>query len=373
MSDITNAGAGAAVGLVSSLLGSDRSVRKSLLSALVGAGAGYGVGKLQPAAKTEHAAPPATADDKRLDPMTSAAWGLLSPIGSAAHAYTKGGLGAAGEVALPAVMASAPVALAGHLASAKLSPKQKAVTSLATILASAAGSAYGANEHNKKAATLDSLIPEERGVTGALADLASAPSSRRLAGRATGLAEAYDVDAGLAVTNPSSTRFLASLLGGLTGGGVGAVIADATHPEKGIRGQIGGASVGAAVGGLLSHIAHAATRRREIARVKKEIQAKLAEGATPQPVYNDSGPVAGLVNGAHQLGRADVAEALSFGRSKFDRNTTSSALELAASIPLLGSLLLPVTAANSAVDAQIARTRLDKAMPAADIKSQYEQ
>jgi hypothetical protein len=133
--------------------------------------------------------------------------------------------------------------------------------------------------------------------------------------------------------------------------------------RKEVGSRIHDGLLGAGLGGLTGSIVNAVQRRNEVKRIKQLAAEKLQQGASLQPIYDDTTTAAGLVNGAHQLGRADVAESVSFGRRKFAPDNTSDVLETASSIPLLGKLLLPLTAANSMADQVEARRRLRDAMP----------
>lgn len=362
-----DAGKGAVVGAIASLISKDRSLKKTLLSALAGGTAGAGLSAIGSSMGDDKAAPAvATAPkENKVSPAIAAIAGAAPVIGPAAHTAMAGGSlkdvaisgGASWAGGLAGMLGGKGLAATGKLGKghgAALLPM------LITLAGSGAGAALGANHINKEASVQD-LIPD-RGALGVMSDLANSPSSRRVSGRATALAEALEEDAGATVARPSSTRFATRLLASLLGGATGLATGEAMG-RKEVGQKIHDGLLGAGLGGLTGSVVNAVQRRKEIARIKALAEERLAQGAQLQPIYDDTSPAAGVANGAHQLGRADVAEAVAFGRKKFAPDSTSDVIETASSVPLLGKLLLPLTAINSMADQAEARRRLRDAMP----------
>lgn len=367
-----SSGAGAAIGLLTSLLG-DRSVKKSVLATLLGgvAGAGVGIYNEKPwevarkvgeiNARHRASAERAAREARTVNPATAAAAGLLPIIGPAAHAKAvTGDWGDAGLAALSSMTGGSLGSLSGKLVG-NSTPKRALLASLLPLIGSAGGAATGAHFINKDAATIDDILPDD-GVTGFLADVANMPSARRRAGRAAALAEAYQDEAGLTVSNPTATRAVSGLLASLLGGAAGFTVGGMNKSDESPT-RFAGAAIGAAAGGLTSSIVNAVLRRREIKRIKEEVMRRSAAGETPVPLRKNRSYLAALANGRHQQGRADVAEALAFGRKSFGRDRAVNAVEAAANLPILRLPLAGVNAVKSVVDWDDAGKRIEDAMP----------
>jgi len=156
------------------------------------------------------------------------------------------------------------------------------------------------------AADVEKLLPSEdrAGWWSRFFNLANA---KREAGRATGLAQAFDVKPSSAVSLPkthSATSQLSSA--GIGAGGMGLLAALLT---KG-RAAAAGAALGGLGGAIHGGISHANKMGDEVDNIKSEVLKRLASGQKAKADIGQGSLLAAILGGTgvHQSGRADVVD-----------------------------------------------------------------
>lgn len=218
----------------------------------------------------------------------------------------------------------------------------------------------------KQAASVEDvdILLDNQGALGVLEDLGQTPTSLRMAGRASGLSDALNIDEGLTVKRPRTANAIGNILGGLAGGLTGAVIGanidSGDQMEQNGR-MLAGGALGGAAGVALARLVTAAARRKEIDRIREEAKAKLQAGEKATSSIGQLYDGLPFLLGEHESGRADVAENVATKRRKFDNNLIQDAISLTG---LPGMVInTPISAINYAD----AHKRLDRVMPNAVI------
>ena len=229
------------------------------------------------------------------------------------------------------------------------------------------------------ASNIDSLLPDNPGVGGALNDFLLMPGAQRRAGRASALAESLGEDAPMSVDYPTTSRMLHALVGAAAGAGLGAGASAITNglagdsdkhpggdtwsPTNGERRMMIGTGAGGAIGSLLGALVDTASRRKSIKKIKGDSALDLAAGAAPSTALHKGNPIAGLISGVHQQGRADTAESIAFNKKKFRGNPVMTALQIAGNVPYAGVLAAPPHMVGSVANYLDARDRMAGSKP----------
>lgn len=217
--------------------------------------------------------------------------------------------------------------------------------------------------------TIDALIPanKDRGPFGGMvSDAMMLPEAHRRSGRLNAMQEAQGQESPRELSHPLTTRALTSwkgtAAGGLLGGALGAGLGGAKGGAGAdvMTGAAGGALAGAGAGSIIGLIVGMVNHRRAQTAAAEQIRANGGEGADVQKIQPGS-PWAGLMSGMHQTGKADTAEALATGKSKFDKQPRMTAAHLARALPFVGPLAMLGQMGGSAVRYGEASNRLRNA------------
>jgi len=215
----------------------------------------------------------------------------------------------------------------------------------------------------KQAAVLEPMFKNEvqqnlrENTPGFLSELLMLPNAQRDTGRLSGLAELEDgltEDQKMSVRYPATHRGISLGLGAVGGGLLGALIGNKINPEK----TSIGAGLGAAGGGIIGAFVDTMLRRKEKKRLEDEIHSH--RGVTHYPLNTElvpGNPLAQLVSGLHQQGRADALEFIA-GKRKFDDNPHMQTMDIISKVPYVGGVMNLPLMVGQAVNFQKAQDRM---------------
>ena len=131
----------------------------------------------------------------------------------------------------------------------------------------------------------------------------------RRAARSSALGDSVGVDPGWLLNHPLKTRTAATTLGGILGGGLGAVIGNYADPGR--DGTVWGAGIGAGVGGLATLLGVGAITRNRMTAINEAVD----DAKALKPIA-EKGLGIGLYGGPQNLGRVEAEQAINSGGSK---------------------------------------------------------
>ena len=131
----------------------------------------------------------------------------------------------------------------------------------------------------------------------------------RRAARSSALGDSVGVDPGWLLNHPLKTRTAATTLGGILGGGLGAVIGNYADPGR--DGTVWGAGIGAGVGGLATLLGVGAITRNRMTAINEAVD----DAKALKPIA-EKGLGIGVYGGPQNLGRVEAEQAINSGGSK---------------------------------------------------------
>lgn len=213
---------------------------------------------------------------------------------------------------------------------------------------------------------VDTLLPDKSNL---VSQALLMPGAQRRAGRAAGLAESLGNEAGMATQYPVTSRALAVAGGGALGTLAGGVLSSNLSDPNSINYNNNvqcGLSYGAGLGALGGVLVDTILRIRQEKKIKAEALASLAGGTKPTAALDNGSPLASLVSGVHQQGRADIADTVAHGRRTAKGNPVMTALGILNRIP--GGALVGAAPemGGSLMNFGAAQARIDSAKPRAE-------
>ena len=191
---------------------------------------------------------------------------------------------------------------------------------------------------------------------GFLSELLMLPNAQRDTGRLSGLAEIDGLmeDQNMSVRYPATHRGLSFGLGAIGGGLLGGLIGSKVSPDK----KNLGVGLGAAGGALIGAFVDTMRRRKEKNRIEMEIHRNRTASHFPLNSELKAGnPLAQLVSGVHQQGRADALEFVA-GKRKFEDNPNMQALDILSKIPYVGGVMNIPLMVGQSINYQKAQDRI---------------
>lgn len=215
----------------------------------------------------------------------------------------------------------------------------------------------------KEASTLEPMFKNEvqtnlrEKTPGFLSELLMLPNAQRDTGRLSGLAELEGLseEQNMSVRYPTTNRAISMGLGALGGGALGALASKGATTEKQMLGSGLGVAGGAALGAFIDTM----MRRKEKKRIESEVHSNRTTTHYPfNTELKPGNPLAQLVSGVHQQGRADSLEFIT-GKRKFADNPNMQTMDILSKIPYIGGVMGIPLMAGQAVNFHKAQDRMN--------------